>query len=72
MYEDLPQRCLLYVSGINRKWDVLTNFVLKKINPNFHKNPSGGEYLLHKDRLADMAKLTVAFHNSFANELTSK
>jgi hypothetical protein len=72
MYENLRQRCLIYVSGVNQNWDVMTNFIFKKINPNFHKNPSGGEDLLHKDRLTDMAKLTVAFHNCFTNGPTSK
>ena len=71
MYEDLSQRCLLCVSGINRNWHVLKKFV-KKINSNFHKNPSGGEDLLHKDGLTDMAKLTVVFYNRSANEPTSK
>jgi hypothetical protein len=32
MYVNLPLMCLLYVSGINRNWDVLTNFVKKKTN----------------------------------------
>jgi hypothetical protein len=59
------------VSGINQNWDVLINFIYK-INPNFHKNSSGGKDLLHKDELTDMAKLAVAFHNCFANESTSK
>jgi len=27
MYEDLRQRCLLYVSGVNQNWDVMTNFI---------------------------------------------
>jgi hypothetical protein len=65
MWKCLHVKYPLFLSDFNENWIFSTDFE-KGSNIKFHLIRSVGAELFHTDRLTDMTRLTVAFHN-FAN-----